>query len=340
MEIDLKTVIFVQLLFELTASIVCLISNFYFASKFSRLRTFHPSFRRVLITLHIVMSMTMIFHPILLLIPPDYYSVAKGRYHSASIFYCFMFIGNLLAILTTFKYLLIGWERRIGFKYRTHYEHRGTSTANWILFSGLLLTLIVTVLKCVLSFIFTVDMPIDDRLQFTFNIDQNEYAILTLLVISGAAYDFALYEFWRLNKYVKDHYYTANSLAESFTIKQTSTIVNVLRPILIAFAWSLVFFVVLQSAFVYFHFFRFFPMNSPLVTAILLSIYSIFMGYSIYATMIMIWEFKRVRKELIRDLRRLFGCEIVTQQVACTVSINNVVAREDHFRQLAEAWNK
>ncbi|KAI6226603.1 hypothetical protein M3Y95_00638200 [Aphelenchoides besseyi] len=271
MGIDLETFILVQLLFELTASIVCLVSNLYFASKFSRLSTFHPSFRRVLITLHIVMSLATIFHPILLIIPPDYYSVANGRYHSAAIFYTFMFIGNLLLILTAFKYLLIGYERRIGFKYRAQYENRGTSTANWILFLGFLLSLIFTTAKCFLSFIFTVDMPIDDRLQFTFNLDQNGYAMLTILATCGLMYFFAFYEFCRLRKYVKDYFYKANSLAESFTIKQTSTIVDVLQPILFAFAWSLVLFGILQSAWVYLHFFRSFPMNSPLVTTILLS---------------------------------------------------------------------
>ncbi|KAI6234785.1 Plug-translocon domain-containing protein [Aphelenchoides fujianensis] len=58
-----------------------------------------------------------------------------------------------------------------------------------------------------------------------------------------------------------------------------------------------------------------YPMDSQPVVASMMGLYVVFTMYSIYATVRMIWEFAGVRRALVDDLRRAFGCKIASTQV-------------------------
>ncbi|KAI6237665.1 hypothetical protein M3Y95_00289300 [Aphelenchoides besseyi] len=336
-DITLDMVVFFQRCMEMLISIVCLLSNVYFAAKFSRISSFHVGFKRVLITMEIVMSLATLLHPLLHFIPKHLYSISNGRYIAASIFYAFTYLENVFIYFANSKYLLIGLERRISYQHRHDYEQRGPEDANWLLLVNAGIWIVVAAVKCFWVFLLYDNLPIDTRLECSFFLDTYASALLSSLSVAFAVYIFGVYELRRLLVFSKLNYYTSQTLSESIQIKQTSQIVTVLRPIIVAYGVAILVSLFSQVLWTYYHFIQGLPMTNQLVTVHVMNLYLLAAVYNLYSTFLVILRFKQVKKAFIKDVRNLFGLSIVSTRVSLFTSPD---CPKEHFQQLEKFWDK
>jgi hypothetical protein len=79
---------------------------------------------------------------------------------------------------------------------------------------------------------------------------------------------FSFQEFTRLSKYVRLNWYNAQTLSESFQIKEIGAVVRVLRPIVIAFTLLMCSAGSLMFSMQYLHFFKGYPLATGVTQAI------------------------------------------------------------------------
>jgi hypothetical protein len=75
-------------------------------------------------------------------------------------------------------------------------------------------------------------------------------------------------EFTRLSNYVRLNWYNAQTLSESFQIKEIGAVVRVLRPIVIAFTLLMCSAGSLMASMQYLHFFKDYPLATGVTQAI------------------------------------------------------------------------
>ncbi|KAI6212937.1 hypothetical protein M3Y94_00088900 [Aphelenchoides besseyi] len=80
-------------------------------------------------------TLLAIFHPIVCLLPTDYFVLRPGNYRVNAMAYGLYVLKDILMNFAEFKYLLIAIERHIAFRRRSNYEHQSSRTA-WRIIGG------------------------------------------------------------------------------------------------------------------------------------------------------------------------------------------------------------
>ena len=131
---SLETLLIWEAAAEMTTAILCFILNIYFSYRFGKLSTFNRNLRLILVFVHIVTAIFTLVHPILVHIPPQFYSIANGRYFEAALVYSLFFIVQACVILLVTKFMLIAIERRFAFTHRIVYENADFSVARRLIY--------------------------------------------------------------------------------------------------------------------------------------------------------------------------------------------------------------
>ncbi|KAI6208771.1 hypothetical protein M3Y96_00150100 [Aphelenchoides besseyi] len=140
-----------------------------------------------------------------------------------------------------------------------------------------------------------------------------------------------------LSKKVKHHWYTSQSLSESYLIKEIDTVIGVLRPILFAFCVLVISAGTTTSIQIYLHLFHGMPFCVGVMQVLANCGYLSLAVYNIFSALYLIFGFPAMRKKLINDIQRLCGKRIENSRVG-PQEINWSKEREDHFDYLDSIW--
>ena len=125
----LETLLIVEAVAEFASAFICFALNIYFTWRFANLSTFSRNIRVILVFEHIVTAILTLVHPIVVLIPPNFYSLKEGRWLAAMLVYPLFFLIQAFLYLLVSKFLFIAIERRYAFNNRRCYENSDSSTA-------------------------------------------------------------------------------------------------------------------------------------------------------------------------------------------------------------------
>ncbi|KAI6179876.1 hypothetical protein M3Y98_00658300 [Aphelenchoides besseyi] len=217
------------------------------------------------------------------------------------------------------KYAMIGYERLQAFRKRANYENADGRMAQRMIFMTLVVGTLLIVAIAIGTFWFNPNSDLDDILLETLFTDHSLVAIVYL------------------SKKVKHHWYTSQSLSESYLIKEIDTVIGVLRPILFAFCVLVISAGTTTSIQIYLHLFHGMPFCVGVMQVLANCGYLSLAVYNIFSALYLIFGFPAMRKKLINDIQRLCGKRIENSRVG-PQEINWSKEREDHFDYLDSIW--
>ncbi|KAI6187538.1 hypothetical protein M3Y98_00255000 [Aphelenchoides besseyi] len=333
---------------ELFFSIPSLIANVYFCFKFGQLTQYH-------ITTNVFTANLSIIHPLLSGLPARIYSVANGHYFAAFLVYTMAFISHICALVIDIKYLAIGLERRFAFQNRASYELRDGSKARSILLILFPIFCFLITTKIVIHLIYADNgMTIDEMLAGAFFLEQSPITCSIMDVLGAQCLMFGLFVrlycafqihcfysfkvFWDVDRKAKSHRWLGKTLSESFEIKQVATVVEILKPLIYAYAiMSSTCSCFLFSA-LYLFFFGGHNVHSLLYNVLTNFAYITIAAYNFVSTVYMVLHFEPLKRAFLKDIQNATGIEFkeVTASVAPTCVENE---EREHFDFLKSAWS-
>ncbi|KAI6185425.1 hypothetical protein M3Y98_00021900 [Aphelenchoides besseyi] len=318
---------------ELSMSLPAFLINVYFAIRFNRLECFSPSFRILLVCSNLISSLSTVIHPIPHLMAKDWYSVEKGNYGGAIVVYGLHYFAMVLIIITDTKYIAL--------QNREIYEMLDGSGAKRILTYYVISVSLFVSAKSSIMFLTSTEASIDDRLEYAF-IAQNCFSyFMSLTVMAGSTWIFGacVWQFLYLSHLVKKLRYSGKNLSESFQIKQISTVVKVILPLLFGYIFAVIVFSISQFYLVYLYLFVGVSTKSALYQLNANISYLPIPLYSMFATVYMAWYFKAVRRLILKDIHHLFGIQLDQKLTAKTKPTCPKNETQIYFDTLQQMWN-
>ncbi|KAI6213080.1 hypothetical protein M3Y94_00107300 [Aphelenchoides besseyi] len=231
----------IEPIIELCISLPTLLINLYFAFRFSQLDCFSPNFRILLVITNIMTSLCTVVHPIPQLFSKEFYSVERGHYFGAILVYGLHFTGMILLMIIDSKYLMLAVERWIAFKHRVNYESRDGRDAIIFLSYYLGAMFVVIFIKTAAMFYFSSEESIDKRLHMAFVPEYCIYIFAPTTLLAGITWVVGSVQFYRLSRFATKYRYRAQSLSESFLIKQIAHVVDIMLALLVAYVFAVIF---------------------------------------------------------------------------------------------------
>ncbi|KAI6204046.1 hypothetical protein M3Y94_00627400 [Aphelenchoides besseyi] len=209
--------------------------------------------------------------------------------------------------------------------------------AQQMIFITLIVGALLIVAIAIGTFWFNPNCDLDDILLETLYTDQSLIAIVYVNVFGEMSWIYCVVVFRYLSKKVKHHWYASQTLSESYLIKEIGAVIDVLRPIMIAFAVLVISAGTTTSIQVYLHLFHEMPFCVGAMQVLANCGYLSLAVYNIFSALYLIFGFPSMRKSLIDDVQRLCGKRIENPRVG-PQEINWSKEREDHFDYLDSIW--
>ncbi|KAI6219453.1 hypothetical protein M3Y95_01112700 [Aphelenchoides besseyi] len=324
----------IQPVFELTISLPSLIANIYFAIRFSKLECFSPSLRILLILSSIITSLSTIVHSIALLIPEKWYSVERGQYVGAFLVYGLHFLTMIFVIIVDSKFLLVSIERWYAFKHRLSYELNDNGNgAKKVLTIYLTIVAVIVSIKCACLFLLYGDETMDERLALSFIAERCIWLFVSNALLASTTWGLGAAHFVYLQFYTKRTQKDAKTLSERFQLKQCSNVANVMLPLLIAFAFGVLWSGSCMTTILYLYFIAGYSTKHVYYQA---AYYSIPL-YALHVTAYQCYYFRAMRRVIIQDLKTLFGIHVEDNSIY--PMRNKVTETSMHFAELNQQWN-
>ncbi|KAI6199252.1 hypothetical protein M3Y96_00607000 [Aphelenchoides besseyi] len=327
----------IEPIIELCISLPTLLVNLYFAFRFSQLDCFSPNFRILLVMTNIMTSLCTVVHPLPQLFSKEFYSVEKGNYGGAILVYGLHFIGMIFLMIIDSKYLMIAMERRIAFKHRVNYESRDGRDAIVFLSYYLGAMFVLIFIKTAAMFYFSTEDSIDKRLHVAF---VPEYCIYIFAPTTGLAFTtwiLGSYQFYKLSRFAAKYRYRAQSLSESFLIKQIAHVVDIMLALLVAYVFAVLFSGTCMFIILYLYFHRGHSTSSTYYLIFANLAYFSVPFYTLFSTIYQMYYFPAMRRVIILDLKRVFGIEL-----EMTIHPQRSTHEEEtrmYFSQLKQLWS-
>ncbi|KAI6237531.1 hypothetical protein M3Y95_00274900 [Aphelenchoides besseyi] len=245
----------------------------------------------------------------------------------------------ILIFITDTKFALLSIERYIAFCNREIYEMLDGSGAKRILtYYAIFVSLIVSA-KSSIMFLTSTKGSIDERLEYAF-IAQNCYPwFMSLTVLAGVTWIYGAWQFLYLSHHVKKLRYSGKNLSESFQIKQTSTVVKVILPLLFGYIFAVIISSMSQLYLSYLYLFVGVTPKSALYRLNANISYLPIPLYSMFATIYMAWYFKAVRRLVFKDIHCLFRIQLDHKLTVKTQRICPKNETQIYFDTLQQMWN-
>ncbi|KAI6212693.1 hypothetical protein M3Y94_00057900 [Aphelenchoides besseyi] len=308
--------------FELTLSILCLLVNIYFAIRFSQSECFSSNLRILLVSSNIITSLCSLLHPILQLIPIEWYSVERGQHYWGAVFvYVNNFTMMVLLMIVNSKFLLVAVERWVAFKNRVDYEQRDGSQARKVLYYYIAIVTILSAIKSIVMFAMSTG-SLDQRLAWTFQPERCVYLFTPLTFFAGLT--------WIKYKYL------GQTLSERFQLKQIREVVEVIIPLLIAYAVAVLYSGVCMLIVLYVYFIEGLGTESAEYRVWATAAYYSIPVYSFFSSVYMLWKFRPMRRAMFRDIKALFGIECWRPHIVHPKSADD--EGQLYFDQLRASW--
>ncbi|KAI6185802.1 hypothetical protein M3Y98_00064000 [Aphelenchoides besseyi] len=322
--------------FELTLSILCLLVNIYFAIRFSQSECFSSNLRILLVTSNIITSLCTLLHPILQMISIEWYSIEKGQNYLAAVFvYLSNFTMMVLLMIVNSKFLMLSVERWVAFKNRVDYEQRDGSGARKVLYYYIAIVTILSAIKSIVMFTMSTG-SMDERLAWTFQPERCVFLFTPLTFFAGLTWILGVLQFSFLFNYVKKYKYLGQTLSERFQLKQIGQVIEVIIPLLIAYAVAVLYSGVCMLIVLYVYFVEELGTESAEYRVWANAAYYSIPAYSFFSSAYMLWKFRPMRRAMYRDLKSLFGIECWRPHI---VHPHNATDEGNvYFDQLRASW--
>ncbi|KAI6215774.1 hypothetical protein M3Y94_00424300 [Aphelenchoides besseyi] len=252
-----------------------------------------------------------------------------------------MVYANSVAVLfVSFKFFVFGLERKWAMNKRHSYEIYDGSLAKQLVLRTVLLLCMVVVVKIVVLFYRSTASSVDQRLTESFLFECHPLVAFPLTAIAGISLVFGVYEFYRVQHFVKQNRHDARSLTESFLFRETQSVLEVMNPLVFAYF-------LLAS-------------TSALVTGFAISLlhygdcnvhsstYRIFINasylavsvYGLFASLFMIFKFAAVRRLFYHDFYKLTGRRLLSNRTSVVpYNMDAIQVQSHYFADLNRAWN-
>ncbi|KAI6229999.1 hypothetical protein M3Y99_01108300 [Aphelenchoides fujianensis] len=224
----------------------------------------------------------------------------------------------------------------IAFKHRRNYEERDGTEAFRFLFYYLSTMVVFVTIKVSVMFYFSSDESMDDRLAFAFVPERCIYVFAPTTACAGLTWIIGCFQFYHLSRFAKTYRYRAQSLSESFLIKQIGHSVDVIIALLVAYLFAVIFSGTCMFIILYLYFWRGYGTTSTYYLIFANCAYYSVPLYTFFSTVYQMYYFSAMRRAVLNDLKSLFGIEI-----EITVHPQRVNAAQEtklYFEQLRELW--
>ncbi|CAD5233035.1 unnamed protein product [Bursaphelenchus xylophilus] len=328
---------------ELWLSFPGLVMNCYFAWAFSSISMYNANFRILLITLNLITSAVSMIHPLFQILPEQLHSTENGVTPSTVILYFLLYLQNVGIFVLDVKFLLMGLERRVAFKFRDTYEHNHGGVMKWGLMLLITASAILAAVKAAYLFISS-QGSVDAALQDAFVLERSLAVFVFSNTLAGASWCYGYWETLRLKKSVLQHQYSAQTLSESFEIKQTGEVVQLVEYMLRMFILCVVLCGSCTAIAIVLRVYGEIPTGSYQMHFVTNLEYVIVGFYNLYSSLLMIFYFKPLKRRLVKDLTSFLPFLSLARLGSPRNSV--VAPRADnietdvYFQTLQRMWNR
>ncbi|CAD5230217.1 unnamed protein product [Bursaphelenchus okinawaensis] len=323
---------------ELFISVPCIIINIYCAIRLANLNTFNNNFRIIMVISNFFGAGVSLFHPLVTMIPPEYVSYQNGYYFRGTSFYVIAFIHHWCVVIFDIKFFILGFERWFAFKSRATYEYSHDSTSIKI-YLCIIFTAFCGLTAKIISYVkFHHNDTVDMTLQKAFVVDNDLPTLLAAHVMALSGWTYAMTIFRQVERQAEENRFRAQTLSESYQIKETINIISVIGPIIRAYITLVLLCGTFLSVNLYCIYYGYWSMSSIYYQSLTNFEYIMINTYNFYSSSYMIWYLRPLRKVFLNDLRSCFNCSIdIDNQVDTTVKRFDDEAKI-YFDQLQNQW--
>ncbi|CAD5227191.1 unnamed protein product [Bursaphelenchus xylophilus] len=316
---------------ELCVSVVSSLFNAYVTYRSAFSSCIHPSLRLILSTTMGSLVIISLTHPFSNLVPSEYYSIEKGHYKNAIIFYSVMLTSHYAYFVFTIKYFLITLERRAAIGHIRAYEMSGPWFGRKILKRSAIFCLFVLLLNMATRYWVFRNSSVDVILRTVIVPDKWIPGYLFAYMEAFVGMIFAVVLMRDIEKKLQVKCF-CTPLSRKYEMRQTVAIMNYLNRILQAFAALLVAIFPMFSVLTYLYFKLNHSSESLVIIILFTTIHITVQFYNIITAYYMYAEFPQVRQLIAKDI-------CFKQRAAVLPSISGTVEDvEIHFGSLYKMW--
>ncbi|KAI6170931.1 hypothetical protein M3Y97_01105900 [Aphelenchoides bicaudatus] len=290
------------------------------------------------ITTNINCALVSVIHPILLQIPRSYYSFDTSNYFGIFITYLMIFCLSVMILILDVKFLLIGLERKYAIDWRHSYEQKDGTLAKKLILRVVIFLCIFMAMKDVVIFFVTDSQSTDDRLIEAFQFESFPLLCASTNILATFTFIYALYQFYCLNQHNQRRRFQARSLSESYQIRETELVVNVLKPLASAYVLLDVFCaLVIWTAFYYVY--SGCTVHSLIYRMWINFAYVLIAFYTFMASLFMLWKFSAMRHQLFSDIHLVTGIQFMRNNKVEPLRLDAITTQNQYFDQLKTQWS-
>ncbi|CAD5228359.1 unnamed protein product [Bursaphelenchus xylophilus] len=321
---------------EFVVAIITAILNMYFTLRINQLSTFSPNLRTILTVEAILASILPFLHLATYHIPEHLHSFKDGNYVSGVAFYLLMALHQVVMVVFESKYLLIALERWVAYLARRDYENRGSELAYRLFLINLLIGVPILLFKWTSIWMVFDGAPMDLRLRRTFVLENYNDGLIPSYLGGFVLIFSAIAIFLWLNSQVSNCETYANSLSESYEIRQTKAVLHYVKSLLASFIILICLCGVGLSTIAYLKSVSHLDDDSAEFKIVFTFLYMCLSVYNFIAMLYMIRSFPQLQTVIIKDFPFLDSRGVAVHPAA---ECDHAEAGRMYFQQLRDAWD-
>ncbi|KAI6188865.1 hypothetical protein M3Y98_00400300 [Aphelenchoides besseyi] len=325
---------------ELGIGVPNLILNIYFAFRFAKLGIFHPNLRIFMLTANLSSASVAILHPIVLIVPSDYYSIKSGNMLTIIFVYISVFLLSVAVLIFDIKFLMVGLERKFALNDSANYqEQNGLSASRYIIQLFTIMSIVILIKNAVVFYVSSTP-NIDDRLMEAFLFEHCPVTGALTNLLAGLSLAYGIYHFYNLHRHTKSHRYKASTLTEIYNIHEAQTVIHVFIPLLIAYFVLAMFCAFMIYLDIYLLFFGGCTVHSFLYRFFVNLVYISVATYTLFSTIFMLFRFSAIRKLLLADLFVATGYRVCAPTRVAPKQLDSEQVQKQYFAELQRVWDQ